>query len=99
MGTSASTQEASDVGCTLCSLPDEILEKIIRALTFRDKCALELVGRQFYTLLSNPLPMEELWGRCDFTSDLKLGDNFHCKEDITRCVACCVITCLFPCNA
>ncbi|CAL5220000.1 g1942 [Coccomyxa viridis] len=28
--------------------------------------------------------MEELWGRCDFTSDLKLGDNFHCKEDITR---------------
>ncbi len=51
MGTSASTQEASDVGCTLCSLPDEILEKIIRALTFRDKCGLRA---RWQTILHSP---------------------------------------------
>ena len=78
------------------SLPDDILAKIIRAVSFRDKCALELVDRQFHALLSRPQPMEELWGRCDFTSDLKLGDNLECKEDITRYVASCIMGCFIP---
>ena len=45
---------------------------------------MERVGKRFYALLSNPLPSDELWGRCNLLSDLKLEDNYDRKEDIVR---------------
>ena len=83
-GNRAATQEADDEDVTLDTLPNDILGKIIRETTFRDKCSLELLNKQFHTLLSNPLSTEGLWGSCNLIHDLKLVDNFGSKEDIMR---------------
>ncbi len=74
--------KASEREATLCSLPRDIMGKIIRALSFKDKCSLELVGREFNTLLSNPSSAEGLWSTCDLMSDLNLNDHFDSKENV-----------------
>ena len=84
MDTRANMQEAGDEVVTLCTLPNDILGKIIRLTSFRDRCSLELLDKQHHALLSNPLPSEGLWGSCNLMDDLRLVDNFDSKEDIMR---------------
>lgn len=79
---------------TICALPNEILGDIIRPLSFKDKCSLELSCRCFNSLLSRPLPTDglwgrcdlvsDLWGRCDLVSDLKLDRELDSRKDIMR---------------
>ncbi len=77
-------QEASGCVATLCSLPHDTLKKIIRELTFLDKCSLELVCQDFYNVLSRPSPTEGLWGTCDLMADLKVKQRFDSTGDIMR---------------
>ncbi len=67
---------------TLCALSRDIIRKIIPELSFKDKCSLELVSIEFYSILSAPSSAEGLWGTCDLMSDLKLDGNFDSKDDI-----------------
>ena len=73
----ASRQEAGEGGVTLDALPTDILGKIVRETTLRDKCSLELLNKRFHTLLSNPLFTEGLWGSCNLVADLRLVDNLQ----------------------
>ncbi len=67
---------ASERSCTLCDLPNDILKKIIRPLSFKEKFSLELMSRHLYALLSKPVPSEGLWGSCDLMSDLRLNERY-----------------------
>ena len=78
------SQDASDKVATLHRLPDSILKPVFWALSFQDKCSLKLLCKGFHRLLSNPLPLEELWGRCKLMSDLRIDDKFDRMEDILR---------------
>ena len=69
---------------TLCTLPNDILGKLIQELSFQDKCALELLCRQFHILLCNPVAAEGMWGTCDLMSDLRLEESFGKREDVMR---------------
>ena len=82
------TQEASDRQATLCSLPSDIMGKIIRDLMFQDKCSLEVVNKGMYDLLSKPVSADGLWGTCDLMSDLKFNDKFEHKDSIIRYTSC-----------
>lgn len=84
MAEHARTQEASDRPATWSSLTQDILGNIVRPLSFKDKCSLELVGKDLHALLSNPMSTEGLWGTCDILADLRLRDHFDSKEDIMR---------------
>ena len=83
-----SPRKVSDASASLCSLPDDILRRIIleitRGLSFQERCSLELVDKSFHAVISNPLPSDGMWGTCDLMSDLKLDNNFGRKEDILR---------------
>ena len=76
------TRKTSDQISTLCSLPHDIVGNIIRELSFKDKCSLELVGKEFNALLSNPSSVEGLWGTCNLMSDPNLDNYFDSKEDV-----------------
>ena len=80
----ANRQETGDKGVTFDALPDDLLREIVRELSFRDRCSLELQNKQFHTLLSNPLPTEGLWGSCNLIKDLRLVEAGDKKEDIMR---------------
>ena len=80
----AKAQNAGDRATTLSSLPHDTLRKIIRELSFQDKCSLELSCQEFYTLLSSPSPTEGLWGTCDLSLDLKVKQGFDSTGDLTR---------------
>ena len=82
--THAEAQEGSGHGVTLCSLPDDVIRKVMQPLTFTDKCNLQVLHKGFHALLSDPSPSEGVWGRCDLVSDLKLHDNFDNKDTIMR---------------
>ncbi len=69
---------------SLPSLPNEILEKVIHLLSFKDRCSGELIDKHFNALLSNPSPLDGLWGICNLMVDLKLIKNFEIKEDLIR---------------
>ncbi len=66
------------------SLPHDTLGKIIRELSFQDKCSLELVGQEFHDLLGSPSPADKLWGTCDLMSDLKVRQYIDSTGDIMR---------------
>ena len=65
--------------------PDDVQRKVVQALGFKEKCSLQVLNKGFHALLSNPMPAEGLWGRCDLMSDLKLNSNFDRKEIVMRC--------------
>lgn len=79
-------QGTSDGAANLCVLPHDILKSIIRGLSFRDKCSLELISRGFHALLSHPSSADGLWGPCNSISDLTLDDRFCRNVDIMRLV-------------
>ena len=81
---SARTRDINYEIAALQPLPDNVLNYIIRALSFQDKCSLTLIDKSFYRTLSSPLRSEELWGKCDLMSDLRLDKNFDRKEEIMR---------------
>ena len=78
----SSKQRSGQEGAILSSLPNDILAKIIRPLSFQEKCSLELVSRGFHAILSHPLPAEGLWGTCDLLSDTNLEVDFDSREDV-----------------
>ena len=86
MQTDAKARKISEKWTTFSSLPNDILEKILQPLRFKDKCSLELIDKHFNSLLSNPSPVDGLWGRCDLSRDLSLIKRFNMKEDLVRSV-------------
>ena len=88
MMTRSKTRLSGDNCATMCSLPNDILAKIIRELDFQDNCSLQLLGKPYHALLSNLAPEDGLWGRCDLMRDLHLTHNFGRKEDIMKYVSC-----------
>ncbi len=80
-----------DERADLWSLPDDVLRKIVQALSLRDICSLGLLDERFYVLLSSPLPADGLpagvtsgSARLVIDSDPKQDNTFNCKEDVTR---------------
>ena len=68
----------------MCSLPDDILKEIIGPLSFQDKRSLEVLCQGFRNILSSPVLLEGLWGKCDLMSDLGLHKDLDRKDDIVR---------------
>ena len=84
MAKHAKAQKAGDGAITLSSLPHDTLRKIIRELSFQDKCSLELSCQELYSFLSRTSPAEGLWGTCDLRLDLKVKQGFDRTGDLTR---------------
>ena len=82
------THKVSQERAVFLSLPDDVVRKIIQALSFRDKCCFELVNKSSHALLSDPSPTEGLWGTCDLITDLRLNYRFDKREESMRWLSC-----------
>ena len=63
----------------ITKLPDDVFSLVLQHISFRQKCAMQLVCRKFSAMLSSPPP--GLWGELDIVADII--ERTH-NDDIAR---------------
>ena len=55
----------------ITKLPDDVFSLVLQHVSFRQKCAMQLVCRKFSAMLSSPPP--GLWGEVNLVVDMMNG--------------------------